>query len=411
MARRPFTRHSVEGVGAAILAVIGYVLCRTLFGFPMSGWLSSPAALSAGHLLAVAESLLLYGALLLLPVGLRMERFMNLPTAADPLALCCAAGAALLIAAVLRGLRRGNVAACLFCWSFAALLPASNIIPIYPSIADRQIFLGEHFLYLPLAALSMIAALSWHNASGSRDGPSRVMRVAGVLALVLLGTLTYVHNEYWRDELTFYERTLRRYPGSVRMSMNLGLLYARLGRFDESVALLSRVAERNPLSARAHCNLGSAYLKMGNYDLAARELGEALELDPKFAVARSELAFMAMSQGRTDEAIVHYRAAIGASPYLMDARLNLAVAYFKQERVEEAVRTLREALALDPMSLDARYFLAVILERQGRLDEAREEYRTILDHYPDCEPAAERFNKCTIPNPDNVNNIRDDGRD
>jgi protein O-mannosyl-transferase len=387
MTHRPFARRSIEAAIAAAAAVAGYVVCRSLLNLPMTGWLASTGLLSARRLLAVAESLMLYGRLALLPVGLHMERFMDLPPASDPMALWCAAAALLIAAATAYGVRRRNLQAYLLCWSFLALLPASNIIPIYPDIAARQIFLGEHFLYLPLVALSMIGALAWRAATDHMNRWSSLMRVAGVSVLALFGTLTYAHNEYWKDEATLYSLTLKRYPGSVRMCTNLAIVYAREGRFEESLRLLRTVANQNPLSDLTHCRLAAVYYNMGKLDLVREELTRALTISPHSAAALDGLGMIDHAGGRIDNAIAYYKMAIDASPLYLPPRLNLAMAYLDKGETERALQTLRDALSIDPDSIEARTRLATIHEKQGRAEEAAAQYRILFARHPECATA------------------------
>ncbi|MDD5556262.1 MAG: tetratricopeptide repeat protein [bacterium] len=387
-------RRGITMALASCGALAVYFVIRSLAGLPAGGWLARAGAVSIPRLLAVSKSLVLYARLFLIPVGLRMERFIGIPPPGDPLGILAAAIVLLALAAAFRPLLRrggGKTAPLFFFFSLAALLPAANIVPLYPAIAGRQIFIGEQFLYLPLAGLAPLAVILWGDIAERAGRRAVAVRAAGVALLAILGLLAHNHNEYWRDEAAFYGRTLARYPGSVRMATNLGLLRAREGRFEEGLALLSGVAEHNPRSARAHYNLGVAYLGMGMTDRAEEALRACLDLEPRHPGANSALGALEMSRDRTDEAIGHYRAAIADSPHFTEARLGLATAYFRQERVDEAAAALREALALDPLAIEVRYFLAVILERQGLLDDARIEYREILRRYPDCAPAEDRL--------------------
>ena len=62
--------------------------------------------------------------------------------------------------------------------------------------------------------------------------------------------------------------------------MNLGILYHKLGRFDQAVNELMRALALDPTIAFAHYNLGATYDKMGKYEKAVDEYKFALTLDP-----------------------------------------------------------------------------------------------------------------------------------
>ena len=387
IAGRPFARRSMEAVLASVVVLIAYVACRELLKFSMTNWVPVPGAVSVAGLAAVAESLVLYARLFILPTGLHMERFLDIPPLRDPAALISMCAVLMVTLWAARGLVRGALTGYLFFWSLIALLPTSNIVPIYPHIAARQIFLGEQFLYLPSVGLAALMALLWLAAESRVKVRPALTRAMGACVLLLLGTLAYAHNEYWKDEATLFSLTLKRYPGSVRMRSNLALVYARQGRFDESLRLLHTVADQNPLSNLTHCRLAAVYYKMGKLDLAHEELTCALTINPQSAVALDGLGMVDRAEGRTDSAIARYKMAIDASPLYLLPRLNLAAAYMDQGKAESALQTLRDALSIDPDSIEARTRLAAIYEKQGRTEEAAAQYRILFARHPECETA------------------------
>jgi len=387
IAGRPFARRNTEAVLASIAVLIAYVACREILRLSMGGWVSALGAVSAGGLAAVTESLVLYARLFILPIGLHMERFLAIPPLHDPAALfsICAVILAMLWAA--RSIARGTRAGYLFFWSCAALLPVSNIIPLYPAIAARQIFIGEQFLYLPSVGISAIMAFFWLAADSRSEGWHVLARAAAAGVLLLFGILTYAHNEYWKDEVTFYSSTAKYYSGSVRMCTNLAILYAREGQFDESLRLLHTMADQNPLSDLTHCRLAAVHYKMGKLDLAREELTRALTLNPHSAAALDGLGLIDRAGGRIDSAIAYYTRAIAASPLYLPPRLNLAAAYMDQGKAESALRALHDAVSTDPDSIEARTRLASLYEKQGRPEEAAAQYRILFARHPECETA------------------------
>ncbi len=390
---RAIKRRVCLSVLTAVVAVASLTILRPLLGIPIGDWRSAITETSAMSLLAAAESLVLYARLFLLPVGLHMERFLSLPSARDPQALLCASIFALALFLAIRGLLRRRLEGFLFFWSLIALLPASNIVPLYPSIAKKQIFMGEQFLYLPSVGLSAAAALLLYNSINWSKSLSSTILGIGLVALTLLGILTYTHNEYWRDRLTFYEETIRHYPGSSRMRLNLGLSYAEQERYEEALKMILPTIRENPLCSTCHFALGKVYYELGNYAEAKREFMEAVELEPLLAIGHNNLGVIAMRNGDIEGAAIHYRAALKTDPFDINIRINLAAAYRKQGKTDLAVTELREALAVDPRSIRARYILALAYEEKGHVEKAIEEYRTILRDYPDFKLATERLDQ------------------
>ena len=389
-AKQPSVRRVAKATAASLAVLAAYLVTRALLETPVTEWMSGTGRSFFPRLLAVAESLVIYVQLFLIPVGLHMERFLSLPPPSDPLALFCLFIILFILTAAFISLAHRRIQGAFILWFFIALLPVSNIVPLYGSIAAKQIFLGEQFLYLPLLGLSA-AAVFLYRAVVQPGKYYSLMRAAGAVALALLGILAYTHNEYWRDELTFYSQTLRQYPGSVRMCTNLGLLHARQGRYEEGLRLLSMVVEQNPRSARARLNLGTVCRKNGELDTARSEIERALELNTHLATARNELGLIDMAQGRLDDAVTNYKRAIADSPLYVIARVNLASAYMKKDEAEKAIETLRNALVIDPRSLEAGALLAIVYEKRGMIEEAVKQYRALLRHDPNFTMASDKL--------------------
>ncbi|MCX6355441.1 MAG: tetratricopeptide repeat protein [Candidatus Aureabacteria bacterium] len=373
-----FRRHGA--VFLSLAAPSAYLLCRTLLHVSIGEWLLGLGAVSFAGLCAVAESLILYARLILFPVGLHMERFITIDFPPSTAGLLCAFLAMLIVLVAMRFMARRGALASLVVWSCAALLPASNIIPLYSSIARSQLFLGEQFLYLPMVGLSAAFVLSIEHLRKR----SSLARAAALAALAALGTLTYAHNGYWRDNLTFYTQTLARYPGSARISTNLGLYYAAKGSFAESLGLLRKVMEQNPHFSDAHRNLGTVYFVVGDLASARKELNTALELRPDSTVALDLIGLINISEGKIDDAIAYFKKARDISPRYLQVRFNLSSAYEQKAMTREAIQEMKEIIDIDPSSLAARTRLVSLYEAQGDRARAEAERRAILNLYPEC---------------------------
>lgn len=385
----------LAGAASSALAVCAVLWCRRRLGIAAPSVSDS----SPGVLLAAAEGAALYCRLLFLPAGLHMERFIDIPSASDPAAILAAGAVVLGALIVSRALARGGASPLplLACWAAAAFLPSSNIIPIYPGISDRQIFVGEQFLYVPMAGLACLIACAWvalrgaAARGGGRGGiAGRIAAATAAAALGLLGVLSHLHNEYWRDERSFYSRTLALSPGSARMNINLGALEAREGNYDEALRLLGPVAAQNPRFPAARLALGLAYTAMGRFDDAGRELNEAERLSPGSPDILDALGALAMASGNYAEAVSRFSSAARAAPLDPKFRIKLAAAHLHLRDPGGAETALRGVLAADPGSAEALMLLGLCREQQGRTKDAFEIYRAIARRHPAHAAARER---------------------
>ena len=74
------------------------------------------------------------------------------------------------------------------------------------------------------------------------------------------------------------EKILAEAPDFLDVYEGLAVLYNRLGRVDEAIALMKRLAEKDPESLMAHVNLSVFYMKKGMKDEAEVEKAKATVL-------------------------------------------------------------------------------------------------------------------------------------
>lgn len=87
------------------------------------------------------------------------------------------------------------------------------------------------------------------------------------------------------------ESLLREVPvATADTHAQLGLVYARLGRYEAAIAELRTAIQMNPQNAWYHIGLGDVYRGMQDVERARREYSLAVELDPFNSHARKQLA-------------------------------------------------------------------------------------------------------------------------
>lgn len=131
-------------------------------------------------------------------------------------------------------------------WAIIQLLPLHLFLPRLDIANDRQLYLAGWPLFLALAAELAL----WLN--------TRSFRIACIVLLLTLGSLTLLRNQVYADEIALWEDTAR----------------------------------KSPHKARVHNNLGYAYKLAGRTEDARREFTLALQLDPKHIKARYNLEYL-----------------------------------------------------------------------------------------------------------------------
>ena len=294
------------------------------------------------------------------------------------------------------------------------LLPIIGFVDVY---YFRYAFVADHFQYL--ASVALIAGLTGAAAriSGYLGRLGRTGGVvAGTVALVVLGALTWRQAGVYRDSETLWRDTLAKNPGCWMAHNNLGEEWAKTGRIQEALGqyeqalridpelavvhynlanVLSQIGRLpeairhyeqalriRPQYAAAHSNLGHALQQTGKLAGAIREYQRALQIEPALANVHDSLGNALSLAGRTKEAIHQYELALQISPTLTETHNNLGTVLFRDGQVEEAIGHYEQALQIRPGYAEAHSNLAGALQQAGRLADALRHYEQALQINP-----------------------------
>lgn len=158
---------------------------------------------------------------------------------------------------------------------WAALLPVSNLVPIYHPMADR-------YLYMPLAGMALLLALA---LAGLRQGVIRACGSAAMLAgIAVLAALTLQQQTAWKDETALWRATARENP--VSFNAWLGQGYACLDRGNPTEALAHfqhASALTHEKNAEVFAGMALACDALHQQRQAAEKLALATKLDSRYA--------------------------------------------------------------------------------------------------------------------------------
>lgn len=169
------------------------------------------------------------------------------------------------------------------CWFFVTLLPNSSIYPV------TAFYMAEHWLYLPSVGFFIIISRWLINLY-------RLKRLKILALFLMLGialfysSLTIKQNNYWREPIAFYKRTLKYAPWSERVYYNLGLVYSRLGNYPEAIKMYKKAIMLKPEEYSFYNNLGSVYAYSGNYPEAITMYKKTIALNSNHSRAHFNLA-------------------------------------------------------------------------------------------------------------------------
>jgi len=268
--------------------------------------------------------------------------------------------------------RRARLVSFGFVWFLVTLSPALDIrwMPVGA--------FAERYLYLPSVGLCWVIAWAFWRLWQIAGPRSTAWRAAlGALAATLLLAAAMriaVRNRDWKDDLTFYQRTLAFAPDSYVMHTNLGKLYWEQGRTDLAEQEWRTAAKLGPGNAVVFDNLGLLLTSKQQYDEALADLRLALQLDPRDSFAHRNLGKLYNDLGRRQEAEQEFKAALSLSPFDGSASEQLGQLYLDEGRFPEAEKQFRGSLAVKP-SLAAWLGLGVSRWRQGDAAEAERDLK------------------------------------
>ncbi len=305
--------------------------------------------------------------------------------------------------------KRARLASFGLVWFLVTLAPTLNIrwMPVAA--------FAERYLYLPSVGLCWVVAWACWWLWGIAAPLGRVWRIAlaaVAAALMVAATLRIVtRNRDWKDDLTFYQRTLAYSPDSYVMHTNLGKLYWEEGKtdlaerewraafglapdaavvldnmgllltseqqYDEALADLTRAVQIAPGDSFAHRNLANLYNDLGRREEAEHEFRAAVSTSPFDIRARDELGQLFLDEGRFSEAEVQFRGSLAVRPGLA-AWLGLGISRWRQGDPREAEHDLKNAEAMGATDGRIHVALGLLYDATGRKAQALAEYQASL---------------------------------
>ena len=177
----------------------------------------------------------------------------------------------------------------------------------------------------------------------------------------------------------------QRYPRDVELLNVLGVVYRRLSRYPEAIAVLDQAAKLNPKNTAVQSNRGNVLLDMEDAVRGEAVFAKLVRAEPRNAEYARQLGRALIKQGRTDTGMSRLRAAVALDKTLIDAWMDMIGLENQAHRTPEAATLIDKALAANPDNPRLLESRAVILRRAQQL-RAAEAY--LLELLPRFENAA-----------------------
>jgi len=266
-------------------------------------------------------------------------------------------------------------------WSFGLLfffITASVSSNIFMRIGTHY---GERLMYLPsLGMVILLAVVIIHfldKASATQSVLSPKLLGVSIPLLLFWSSLTVARNPVWKDNGTLYFSGLTSAPNSVRVQYYQGLYLvkpetletfpasARDSARDAGIAHLKRSTELYPTFADSWVQLGVVTARLKKYEEALAYYDKALECNPYEPVALNNSATVYFELKNFDEALKRFMRAVELKPDYADAYMNIGSCYGMAGQYDKAIFYLEKAVAADPGLSQAYYFLGITYQNMG----------------------------------------------
>ncbi|KAJ0410320.1 hypothetical protein P43SY_002652 [Pythium insidiosum] len=160
--------------------------------------------------------------------------------------------------------------------------------------------------------------------------------------------------------------------------LNRGILYEKLGQWDDATRDYRDAVHFDPLSVHAHLCLATLWLMQARYDDSRAQFERALALEPRNGLAHLNLGALCLCVDDLDGAAEHLDVAIQELPTCSYAFANKAVVLARRGELRGAEQLLKRAIEELPSRKE--YYLArgKIIAQQKRLQDAMVDFSTAL---------------------------------
>jgi len=318
------SRRARSRLELVVLLAPGVIVALLLLALRPALMPELSVAASLARLAGVGQATLTYATVLAWPSSLQVDRLMPLPASA----MAQIVGLLVLVLALVLvawGLSRRGPIGNWTAWTAAWYLPVSNLVALYPAIADRALFTPEHNLYAPLAGLGMLGGIGVCAAATRLAAPARrAGRAAAIGLLAIWCALTALRCLDWRDEERLFGAAVALGSASPRVWYDYGNALLRRGDAGAAAEAYEGAAERGPHDAEIWTNLGVARQRQGSYDAAERAYRRAAELAPRDAQILENLGTLYLARGDLVAARAAFTAALRLDPERPTSRRALA---------------------------------------------------------------------------------------
>jgi tetratricopeptide (TPR) repeat protein len=261
-------------------------------------------------------------------------------------------------------------------WYLGTLVPMIGIV----QIGTQQ--MADRYTYFPLIGVFLAAVWLATELAPARFLRHRVLPLAGLAWLGLLGLMAFSQVTYWHDSVTLLRHAQLCTPDNSVVHEFLGSALLAENEPAEAAAEFQAAIVFAPSYAPLHTDLGAAYEFLGRTDEALGEYRRALSLDSQAVDALNGAARILIDRGQVDEARRQLDRALELDADSALTYANLAALALRKADAVAALAYAEHGLELNPGLYACDLRAAQALRGLGRFDEAIERLQRLAQNAP-----------------------------
>ncbi len=185
--------------------------------------------------------------------------------------------------------------------------------------------------------------------------------------------------EKFAEALDNYKKAVAKFPSFRRAYRNLGLIYARDGKYDDAISAFTKMIELGGGDGYSYGLLAFSYASKQDYQAAEAAYRNALLLQPDNTEWRFGLTRCAFKQQKYEDAATLLDGLIERYPEKADLWLLQANTYLGMKQPLRAAQNLETIDLLEKSTVDSLHTLGDIYLSENLLDLAQRAYRRAID--------------------------------
>jgi protein O-GlcNAc transferase len=223
------------------------------------------------------------------------------------------------------------------------------------------------------------------------------------------------------EALRWGEAAVERHPRDIETLNLLGVVYRRLSRYPEALAILDRAAKVNPNNTAVQSNRGNVLLDMGEGARAEAVFAKLVRAEPRSSDYQRQLGRSLLRQGKAGAAMTRLRQAVALKKDHIEAWLDMIGYENEMHRAAEAEALVDKALTANPDHPRLLEAKATVMRRTGARRRCEAYLLDLLPRFEhaawlhaqlggvvtdrDPERATEYLRKAAELEPDNINRL------